>query len=764
MIKNLLVADPFDEDIIRNNKLYTENKNYNLTYLPKASHEEIEKELIKGYSALIVKNQIVSSSMLKKWKLSTPNNNLCIIKAGADSSHIDFESALELGIPIMNLPNASNEILSNYILKHLPADGNKRNVAIIGYGTIGQYITPKILERNFNIKVFSPRIQQKKITHNKIIPTSNLAECLIKADFVIILIPLITKQQSYKVNQICKTNILTPSLGIIGEDELNLINSNTVIICPSRPWVFNLEILENKISSGIIKHLYFNANQLDIELLKTTKTSLFAELSEKCSFEKSALCVNSNSQAYKEFSRFITIQALNKASNFCNYNIISDPIFVIKDWEIFNANKTKICFIGSKVNNIISILELLLNPNFDIFFPNSQIIILEEPFNNLENYSISNLAIALSLPLSKPGNQNRLNELFPKGWILKTNSEKDLWKENFLKYCNKPFEDWLNRANIITKLSKTSIKKWIKIKQEFMEELNELDFIDNSLIHIYLNELSLENDYKFLSQADNSITKMDYNDLIKFDPNFKNSKLNIIGAIIQPGKQLNFNNIKILLTNILEKEYGVRFYYNLKAKEIRTNKNTITHIVTDIGDIEVDQVIISNYSSLDLFQDCKISPSINYIGAPTLNVGCSMNDLPFYSLKLKTEDGIITFSPLKESQKLIVEGLFFKINKDEELNNKAFKYLIEKLKFHLKKLFPIIYENALKQEKAGKINAFEEALRYQQITDSGLPLIEQYHHDNLYLSIGDDIYAPGCAQILSQTIFNNIMLMRNKKI
>jgi D-3-phosphoglycerate dehydrogenase len=224
-----------------------EGKGYEVTKAWDVPKDELPKK-VGEYDALIVR-----SATKVKGDLIVNGKNLKVIgRAGIGLDNIDLEKAKEMGITVVNTPQASSTSVAELAIGHLLAltrgivrgtvtlregkwakkelkgiEAYGKTLGLIGYGNIAKIVEKLALALGMKAIVVRSRVYDRFVS---------LEEMLPKADFISIHVPLTLKTRH-----------------ILSTREFDMMKNGVIIIDCSRGGVVDQEALYQALVSGKVK-------------------------------------------------------------------------------------------------------------------------------------------------------------------------------------------------------------------------------------------------------------------------------------------------------------------------------------------------------------------------------------------------------------------------------------------------------------------------------------------------------------------------------
>ena len=243
MALKILICDKIADAGIR----LFEEKGYEVTKAWDTPKDKLSK-IVGEYDALVVR-----SATKVKGDLIINGQNLKVIgRAGIGLDNVDLEKAKEMGITVVNTPQASSTSVAELAFGHLLALSRSivkgtvtlregkwakkelkgvevygKTLGLIGYGNIAKIVEKVALALGMKVIVVRSRVYDRFVS---------LKEMLPKADFISIHIPL-TPQTRH----------------MLSKREFNMVKDGVMIIDCSRGGVVDQEALYQALVSGKVK-------------------------------------------------------------------------------------------------------------------------------------------------------------------------------------------------------------------------------------------------------------------------------------------------------------------------------------------------------------------------------------------------------------------------------------------------------------------------------------------------------------------------------
>jgi D-3-phosphoglycerate dehydrogenase len=239
----ILICDKIADEGI---KLF-EKKGYEVTKSWDMPRDELPK-IVGEYDALVVR----SATKVKGDLIVNAKNVKVIGRAGIGLDNIDLEKAEEMGITVVNTPQASATSVAELAIGHLlgltrgivkgtvtlrdgkwakkeleGVEAHGKTLGLIGYGNIAKIVEKLALALGMEVIVVRSRVYDRFVS---------LKEMLPKADFISIHVPL-TPQTRH----------------MLSKREFNMMKDGVMIIDCSRGGVVDQEALYQALVSGKVK-------------------------------------------------------------------------------------------------------------------------------------------------------------------------------------------------------------------------------------------------------------------------------------------------------------------------------------------------------------------------------------------------------------------------------------------------------------------------------------------------------------------------------
>jgi D-3-phosphoglycerate dehydrogenase len=205
-------------------------------------------KIVSGYDALIVR----SATKVKGNLIANAKNLKVIGRAGIGLDNIDLEKAKEMGVTVVNTPQASSSSVAELAIGHLLAlsrgivkgtvtlregkwakkelkgvEASGKTLGLIGYGNIAKIVEKLALTLGMRVIVVRSRVYDRFVS---------LKEMLPKADFISIHVPLTPETRH-----------------ILSTREFNMMKDGVTIVDCSRGGVVDQEALYQALVSGKVR-------------------------------------------------------------------------------------------------------------------------------------------------------------------------------------------------------------------------------------------------------------------------------------------------------------------------------------------------------------------------------------------------------------------------------------------------------------------------------------------------------------------------------
>jgi D-3-phosphoglycerate dehydrogenase len=239
----LLICDKIADEGIK----LLEGKGYEVTKAWDVPKDELPKK-VGEYDALVVR----SATKVKGGLIVNGKNLKVIGRAGIGLDNIDLEKAKEMGITVVNTPQASSTSVAELAIGHLLAltrgivrgtvtlregkwakkelkgvEAYGKTLGLIGYGNIAKIVEKLALALGMKVIVVRSRVYDRFVS---------LEEMLPKADFISIHVPLTPETRH-----------------ILSTREFDMMKDGVMIIDCSRGEVVDQEALYQALVSGKVK-------------------------------------------------------------------------------------------------------------------------------------------------------------------------------------------------------------------------------------------------------------------------------------------------------------------------------------------------------------------------------------------------------------------------------------------------------------------------------------------------------------------------------
>ena len=243
MAFKILISDKIADEGIK----LLEKKGYEVTKAWDTPKDELPK-IVGEYDALIVR----SATKVKGNLIANARNLKVIGRAGIGLDNIDLEKAKEMGITVVNTPQASSISVAELAMGHLLAltrgivkgtvtlrqgawakkelkgvEVHGKTLGLIGYGNIAKIVEKLALALGMKVIVVRSRVYDRFVS---------LKEMLPKADFISIHVPL-----------------TPPTRHILSTKEFDMMKDGVMIIDCSRGGVVDQEALYQALVSSKVK-------------------------------------------------------------------------------------------------------------------------------------------------------------------------------------------------------------------------------------------------------------------------------------------------------------------------------------------------------------------------------------------------------------------------------------------------------------------------------------------------------------------------------
>ena len=224
-----------------------EEKGYEVTKAWDTPKDELPK-IVSGYDALVVR----SATKVKGNLIANAKNLKVIGRAGIGLDNIDLEKAKEMGITVVNSPQASSTSVAELAIGHLLAlargivkgtvtlregkwakkelrgiEACGKTLGLIGYGNIAKIVEKLALALGMRVIVVRSRVYDRFVS---------LEEMLPKADFISIHVPLTPETRH-----------------MLSTREFNMMKDGVTIIDCSRGGVVDQEALYQALVSDKVR-------------------------------------------------------------------------------------------------------------------------------------------------------------------------------------------------------------------------------------------------------------------------------------------------------------------------------------------------------------------------------------------------------------------------------------------------------------------------------------------------------------------------------
>lgn len=213
--------------------------------------EEITPEIVKDADALIIRTRTkCDGNLLKESKVKL------ISTATIGTDHIDIPWCEAHNISVKNAPGCNAPGVAQYVLASLfkaGFDTHKDILGIIGYGHVGQIVKKWAEEMGIKVLICDPPRKDSVFNDVDYLSLENLLK---HSDAVTLHVPL------------TQTGIY-PTFHMIGENQLNLMKDDSILVNSSRGGVVDEKALKNFLRNGKIKGIidvWENEPEIDREL------------------------------------------------------------------------------------------------------------------------------------------------------------------------------------------------------------------------------------------------------------------------------------------------------------------------------------------------------------------------------------------------------------------------------------------------------------------------------------------------------------------
>jgi D-3-phosphoglycerate dehydrogenase len=239
----ILICDKIADDGVK----LLEEKGYEVKKAWDTPKDELPK-IVSGYDALVIR----SATKVKGSLIDNARNLKVIGRAGIGLDNIDLEKAREMGVTVVNTPQASSSSVAELAIGHLLAlsrgivrgtvtlregkwakkelkgvEAFRKTLGLIGYGNIAKIVEKLALALSMKVIVVRSRVYDRFVS---------LKEMLPKADFISIHIPLTPETRH-----------------ILSTKEFNIMKDGVMIIDCSRGGVVDQEALYQALVSGKVR-------------------------------------------------------------------------------------------------------------------------------------------------------------------------------------------------------------------------------------------------------------------------------------------------------------------------------------------------------------------------------------------------------------------------------------------------------------------------------------------------------------------------------
>lgn len=267
----ILISDPLSEEGL---KILKEQKEFEVTFNPKLSPEELKKE-IKSYDAIIVR----SGTKMTKEIIDVADKLKLIGRAGTGVDNVDVEAASHKGIIVMNTPGGNTISTAEHTISLLLALSRNipqacgslkkgewerkkftgvevygKTLGIIGLGRIGSEVAKRASAFGMKILGYDPFFSVDKARQLKV-ELTNIEDLLKNSDYITVHTPL-TEETKH----------------LIGKEEFKLMKFGVRIINCARGGIIDEkalgEVLESGKVAGVALDVYEEEPSTDNPLLK----------------------------------------------------------------------------------------------------------------------------------------------------------------------------------------------------------------------------------------------------------------------------------------------------------------------------------------------------------------------------------------------------------------------------------------------------------------------------------------------------------------
>ena len=243
MAFKVLICDKIAGDGVK----LLEEKGYEVRKAWDTPKDDLPK-IVSGYDALVVR----SATKVKGNLIANAKNLKVIGRAGIGLDNIDLEKAKEMGVTVVNTPQASSTSVAELAIGHLLAlargivkgtvtlregkwakkelrgvEACGKTLGLIGYGNIAKIVEKLALALGMRVIVVRSRVYDRFVS---------LKEMLPKADFISLHVPLTPETRH-----------------ILSTREFNMMKDGVTIIDCSRGGVVDQEALYQALVSGKVR-------------------------------------------------------------------------------------------------------------------------------------------------------------------------------------------------------------------------------------------------------------------------------------------------------------------------------------------------------------------------------------------------------------------------------------------------------------------------------------------------------------------------------
>ncbi len=236
--KKILVVSPVHSSLLKKLKI-----DYNVTYHPKITYKELEKEILEKNLVILRSGINIDKNIINK-----SNKLKFIVRAGTGLDNIDVKYAQKRGIKIFNFPNLNSTAVAELafgliisLYRHIVNANNelKKNLwnkqkfygyelknkvlGLVGLGNIGREIAK--LAKGFSMDLLA-NVKNKKKKRPKNIKIVSLKHLFQNSDIIVLCLPLVKQTKNlvdFKMLKLIKKSGILINLsrgGIINENHL----------------------------------------------------------------------------------------------------------------------------------------------------------------------------------------------------------------------------------------------------------------------------------------------------------------------------------------------------------------------------------------------------------------------------------------------------------------------------------------------------------------------------------------------------------------